>query len=74
MGYTNKADIDAEIVFGGYGITDPALKYDDYKNIDVKNKIVLIFSVDKAANGVSIRPGPVCAFGYRIIFQIRTAQ
>ena len=30
------------IVFAGYGITAPEYHYDDYANIDVKGKIVLI--------------------------------
>lgn len=33
---------DAEIVFAGYGVTAPELGYDDYENIDVRGKIVLI--------------------------------
>lgn len=31
-----------EIVFAGYGITAPEFNYDDYKSIDVGNKIVVI--------------------------------
>lgn len=34
--------VDAEIVFAGYGVTAPELGYDDYENIDVRGKIVLI--------------------------------
>ncbi len=32
----------AEVVFAGYGITDPQAHYDDYSGIDVRGKIVLI--------------------------------
>ena len=32
------------IVFVGYGISSPAQKHDDYANLDVKGKIVLIVS------------------------------
>ncbi|MFC1724713.1 M28 family peptidase [candidate division KSB1 bacterium] len=39
---TSDGEITAEIVFAGYGITAPEYKYDDYKNIDVKGKIVLV--------------------------------
>src|SRR5271165_872318 len=31
------------VVFAGYGITAPELGYDDYRNIDAKGKIVLVF-------------------------------
>ncbi len=33
----------ADVVFCGYGISEPALGYDDYADVDVKNKIVLVF-------------------------------
>lgn len=36
-------NLNAEIVFAGYGITAPALNYDDYENLDVKGKLVLVF-------------------------------
>lgn len=32
----------SEMVFCGYGITSPENDYDDYKNLDVKDKIVLV--------------------------------
>ncbi len=32
----------SDIVFAGYGITAPNLKYDDYAGLDVKGKIVLV--------------------------------
>jgi hypothetical protein len=41
--YKQAVDITAPVVFAGYGITAPELNYDDYTNLDVKGKIVLIF-------------------------------
>ena len=41
--YKNDIDVTAPVVFAGYGITAPELGYDDYRNIDVKGKIALIF-------------------------------
>lgn len=32
----------AEMVYVGYGITAPELNYDDYRNIDVKGKIIIL--------------------------------
>jgi Zn-dependent M28 family amino/carboxypeptidase len=40
---TERADIDAEIVFVGYGIQAPEYGWDDYKGVDVKGKAVLMF-------------------------------
>jgi len=36
-------DINAPVVFAGYGITAPELGYDDYAGIDVKGKVVVVF-------------------------------
>jgi hypothetical protein len=38
---SDKGTVTAEVVYVGYGITAPELNYDDYKDIDVKGKIVL---------------------------------
>ena len=39
---SGSADIEAEVVFVGYGISEDC--WDDYKNVDVKGKIVLMLS------------------------------
>ncbi len=36
--------LDGPVVFAGYGITEKEIGYDDFKNLDVKGKIVLILS------------------------------
>jgi Zn-dependent M28 family amino/carboxypeptidase len=40
---SESADIDAPIVFIGYGITAPEYKWDDYKGVDLKGKVALVF-------------------------------
>lgn len=40
---TEIADIDAPIVFVGYGITAPEYSWDDYKGYDLKGKVALLF-------------------------------
>jgi Zn-dependent M28 family amino/carboxypeptidase len=37
-----KSDIDADIVYVGYGITAPEYNWDDYKGIDVRGKVLLM--------------------------------
>jgi hypothetical protein len=37
---------DAEVVFAGYGIQAPEYDWDDYKNVDVTGKIVLLMNND----------------------------
>lgn len=39
-----------ELVFAGYGITAPEYNYDDYKDIDVKDKVVLILTAEPRQN------------------------
>ena len=41
--FTSDVDVTAPVVFAGFGITAPELKYDDYAGVDVRGKIVLIF-------------------------------
>ncbi|MCD4657818.1 MAG: M28 family peptidase [Planctomycetes bacterium] len=43
MGYVSSTEINAQIVFAGFGITAPELNYDDYDSINVKNKIAIVF-------------------------------
>ena len=40
---TEVTDIDAPIIFVGYGITAPEYKWDDYKGVDLKGKVALLF-------------------------------
>ncbi|MCX7833922.1 MAG: M20/M25/M40 family metallo-hydrolase [Ignavibacteria bacterium] len=42
-GFTGSGKIIADVVFCGYGISEPALGYDDYCNVDVNGKVVLVF-------------------------------
>jgi Zn-dependent M28 family amino/carboxypeptidase len=37
-------DFDAEAIFVGHGITAPEFGWDDYKDVDVKNKVVVCFT------------------------------
>ncbi|MBE2279098.1 MAG: M20/M25/M40 family metallo-hydrolase [Ignavibacteriaceae bacterium] len=43
--YSANGIVNSQVVFAGYGfqIDEPELKWDDYKGIDVKDKIVMIF-------------------------------
>jgi Zn-dependent M28 family amino/carboxypeptidase len=40
--HTETAEIDAPIVFVGFGIKAPEYKWDDYKGVDLKGKVVLM--------------------------------
>ncbi len=40
--FSGKNNVDAGLVFAGYGISAPKLQYDDYAGIDVKGKVVVV--------------------------------
>jgi hypothetical protein len=42
-GFTGSADITLPVVFAGYGISRPDIGFDEYKNINVKDKVVIVF-------------------------------
>src|SRR5262249_57151981 len=41
---TELEQFDAEAVFVGHGITAPEFDWDDYKDVDVKGKVVILFT------------------------------
>jgi aminopeptidase YwaD len=43
LSFSDNQSIKGDLVFAGYGISAKDLNYDDYENIDVKDKIVLVF-------------------------------
>lgn len=42
--HVNAVSLSAPVVFVGYGVSETSLKFDEYKDIDVKGKIVLMLS------------------------------
>ncbi len=42
LGFSSNAKVSGSLVFAGYGITAPEKNYDDYKDIDVKGKVVVV--------------------------------
>lgn len=48
MAFSSNGTLDAEVVFAGYGfnINGDSLKWNDYRNVDVKSKWVLILRAD----------------------------
>lgn len=46
---------DAEVVFVGYGITAPEYGWDDYKDVDVRGKVVLLLNFNPPFKGQGVR-------------------
>lgn len=44
VGFSANGEVaDAEVVFAGFGIVSDEIKYNDYNNLDVRNKVVIVF-------------------------------
>jgi Zn-dependent M28 family amino/carboxypeptidase len=43
------ADVAAELIFVGHGVTAPEYRWDDFKNVDVRGRILLILANDPPA-------------------------
>lgn len=54
-GFRDDVDLSGPLAFAGYGITAPGVGYDDYKGIDVRGKIVLVFEHEPQENDPASR-------------------
>jgi len=52
---TGEGTVEAPVVFVGYGITAPEYGYDDYKEVDVKGKIVLLMRQEPGQSDSTIK-------------------
>ena len=58
---TSSCSLEAELVFGGYGISEFEMGYDDLGELDVNGKIVVLLAGGPRENGVSTLPENVAA-------------
>jgi len=57
LGFSGSGDVKGKIVFAGYGITAPEMNIDDYANLDVTGKIVMvIYGRPTARSGENWQP------------------
>lgn len=61
LAFSASGSAEGEVVFAGYGIRAPDLKYDDYANFDVKGKIVLILRFGPDGDDPASRFAPFMA-------------
>jgi len=62
---TESADIDAPIVYVGYGITSPENKWDDYKGYDLKGKVALLFVSEPESDDPAFFKGKALTYSGR---------
>src|SRR6202047_2922572 len=66
---TDVADIDAPIVFVGYGITAPEYKWDDYKGVDLKGKVALLFVNEPSSDDPKFFKGKALTYYGRWVYK-----
>lgn len=63
--FSGTAEIKSDLVFVGYGISAPKLKYDDYAGIDVKGKTVVILRYNPEGDNPHSEFGKYSAYRYK---------
>jgi Zn-dependent M28 family amino/carboxypeptidase len=63
-----------DLVFVGYGIVAPEWDWNDYKNVDVKDKIVVVLVNDPGLRDSTIFRGPILTYYGRWTYKIEEAQ
>jgi Zn-dependent M28 family amino/carboxypeptidase len=70
---TPVVDIDAPIVFVGYGITAPEFQWNDYANIDVKGKVILCIVGDPPSTDPNFFGGDALTYYGRWTYKFEQA-
>ena len=66
-------DIDAEIVYVGYGIEAPEYKWDDYKGVDVRGKVLLMLVNEPPSDDRTFFNGPALTYYGRWTYKYEEA-
>jgi Zn-dependent M28 family amino/carboxypeptidase len=66
-------DIDAPIVYVGYGIDAPEYQWDDYKGIDVRGKVLLMLVNEPSSNDPNFFKGPALTYYGRWTYKYEEA-
>jgi Zn-dependent M28 family amino/carboxypeptidase len=70
---TPAVDIDAPIVFVGYGITAPEFNWNDYANVDVKGKVILCIVGDPPSTDPNFFGGDALTYYGRWTYKFEQA-
>src|SRR5436190_19406660 len=62
-------DIDAEIVYVGYGIEAPEYQWDDYKGVDVRGKVLLMLVSEPSSDDPNFFKGRALTFYGRWVYK-----
>jgi Zn-dependent M28 family amino/carboxypeptidase len=70
---TELEEFDGEAIFVGHGITAPEFDWDDYRGIDVKGKIVVLFTNEPPSNDPNFFGGRALTYYGRWTFKFEEA-
>jgi Zn-dependent M28 family amino/carboxypeptidase len=70
---TELEEFDAEAVFVGHGITAPEFGWDDYKDVDVKGKVVVLFTNEPPSEDPKLFGGKALTYYGRWTFKFEEA-
>jgi Zn-dependent M28 family amino/carboxypeptidase len=68
-----ETDVDAPIVFVGYGIEAPEYKWDDYKGVDVKGKVLLMLVNEPTSDDQNFFKGRALTYYGRWVYKYEEA-
>jgi hypothetical protein len=68
-----ESNIDAEIVYVGYGIEAPEFNWDDYKGVDVKGKVLLMLVNEPPSDDPKFFAGKALTFYGRWVYKYEEA-
>jgi Zn-dependent M28 family amino/carboxypeptidase len=66
-------EFDAEAIFMGHGITAPEFNWDDYKDVDVKGKVVVLFTNEPPSDDPKFFAGKALTYYGRWTFKFEEA-
>lgn len=70
---TAVTDVDAPIVFVGYGIDAPEYRWNDYKGVDVKGKVVLVIVNEPPSKDLKFFTGEALTYYGRWVYKFEQA-
>jgi len=70
---TDSVEVDAPVVFVGYGIEAPEHKWDDFKGVDVKGKVVLVIVNEPPSNDPKFFNGEALTYYGRWTYKFEEA-
>jgi len=69
----SRSDVDAEIVYVGYGIDAPEYQWDDYKGVDVRGKVLLMLLNEPPSDDLKFFKGAALTYYGRWTYKFEEA-